>query len=385
MRATTMRRPGLHQLAWGAGALGVGFVVVAAVFFAAGGHRVHNLYGNEAAIGLGFTVVGAVVAARVPQNSLGWLLLAVGLVHASGLASIEYLSWLGLHRVHEVPVGFVIFAEMSWLPGVITLFTLVPLLFPTGRPLPGRWRWLVWAVGFSTVVAVFGVLTNTREWPDFHVANPAYSPTIGQAGGPAFPLMLLTAIGCIASIIVRYRRAGGALRDQLRLFVWAATMGSAVVAVLIITNAHNTVTVLLQFAAVFAFPLSIGAAILRYRLYDIDRIVSRTVSYAVITGLLVGVYIGCVTLTTRLMPLSSAVGVAASTLIAAALFQPLRRRIQHAVDRRFNRQRYDAGKTVDVFASRLRDVVDPDLVRSDLLLVAAQAMQPATMSLWVAS
>lgn len=380
-----MTRPRLARVAWGLGGLGVAFVLIAAVFFAAGGHSAHNLYGNEPAIGLGFSAVGAVVAARVPQNSLGWFLLLTGLVHASGLASIEYLSWLGPHQVHDVPVGLVIYAEMSWLPGVITLFTLVPLLFPTGRPLPGRWRWLLWSTGFATVVTVFGVLTNTREWTDFHVANPAYAPTIGQAGGPAFPLMLLTALGCIASLIVRYRRSHGALRDQLRLFVWAATSGSAIIAVEIFTNAHTTTTVLLQFVAVFAFPLSIGAAILRYRLYDIDRVVSRTVSYAVITGLLVGIYVGCVALTTRLMPLSSAVGVAASTLVAAALFQPVRRRVQHAVDRRFNRQRYDAGRTVDAFASRLRDNVDPDVVRADLLAVAAQAMQPATMSLWVSS
>lgn len=372
-------------LAWSLGGVGLALLALAAVFFAAGGHSEHNLYGNEAAIGLGFTAVGAVVAARVPSNSLGWLLLVAGLIHASGLASIEYLSWLGPHRVHAVSSGLVIYAEMSWMPGFITLFTLVPLLFPTGRPMPGRWQWLLWATAFAFAVGVFGVLTNTREWPDFHVANPAYSPTIGKIGGPTFPLLLLTVIGCIASLIVRYRRARGVLRQQLRWFVWTASLGSVIVAVELIVNAHNPATVLLQFFAVFAIPLSMGTAILRYRLYDIDRIVSRTVSYAAITGLLVGVYISCVALTTRLIPLSSSVGIAASTLVAAALFQPVRRRVQRSVDRRFNRQRYDSARTVESFAIRLRDEVDADVVQADLLTVAATAMQPSTVSLWVAS
>jgi hypothetical protein len=130
-------------------------------------------------------------------------------------------------------------------------------------------------------------------------------------------------------------------------------------------------------------PTAIAISVLRYRLYDIDRILSRAVAYLLVTGLLVGVYVGLVTLTTSLLSFGGSIGVAASTLAAAALFHPVRRRVQHAVDRRFNRQRYDAGRIVDGFAVRLRDAVDPDLVRSDLLSVAATTVQPASVSLWV--
>lgn len=370
------------RLAWGLGGAGIAFVLVAAGFFVAGGHAHNVLYGNELAIAVGFSSVGAVVAARVPGNALGWLLLATGVVHASGLASIEWVSWLGPGRVHEVPVGFVIYAEMSWLPGVVTLFTLVPLLFPTGRPLPGRWRHLVWLTAVAFAVGVFGILTNTREWPDLHVLNPTYAPTLGKAGAPTFPLLLGTAIGCVASLIVRYRRARGTLRQQMRWFVWAATVGSAIVAVELVLNAHNALTVILQFVAVFGIPLSIGAAILRYRLYDIDRIVSRTVTYAAVTALVVAPYVVLVVAASRIGR-GSSITVAALTLVALAAVRPAHRRLQRAIDRRFNRERYDAARTVEAFALRLRDEVDADLVRTDLLSVTARSIQPSTVSLWM--
>jgi hypothetical protein len=130
--------------------------------------------------------------------------------------------------------------------------------------------------------------------------------------------------------------------------------------------------------------VAVAVAVLRYRLYDVDRVISRTLSYAAVTGLLVATYVGCVALSTRALPFSSSIGVAASTLAVAALFTPMRRRVQMAVDHRFNRARYDAARTVDAFALRLRDEVDPDLVRADLLAVTTSAIQPATVSLWVA-
>ena len=373
------------RLASSLGVIGLGLVAVAVAFFAAGGYTAHNLYGNEAGITLGFCAVGAVLAARVPRNSLGWLLLVTGVISAVGLATLEFVSWLGPQRVHEVPVGLVTYAEVSWLPGVVLLFTFVPLLFPTGRPLEGRWHWLLWAAGFAFVVAVFGVLTNTREWQEFHVLNPVYSPTVGKAGAPAFPLMLATALGCIASAIIRYRRAHGALRDQLRWFALASAVVTATIGVEVIVNAHNAASVIAQFIAVFGVPLSIGMAILRYRLYDIDHIVSRTVTYAIVTGVVVGVYVAGVAGVDAVLGSSSSVAVAASTLAAAAIFQPARRRVQRAVDRRFNRAAYDAQRTVEAFTTRLRGQVDVDGVNADLVATVERAVQPARVSVWLAS
>jgi hypothetical protein len=377
-------RRGTATAAWALGVLGVGLVAAAAGFFAAGGHRVAALYGNEVGIAFGFTVVGAVVSARVSRNPLGWLMLAVGVVHAAGLAVLEWLSWLG-PDVHSVPSGIVTYAEVSWLPGFVALFTLVPLLFPTGRPPTPRWAVLVWTTSVAGIVMMFAVVVGTKSWTDFGLANPAYHPRLANVVVLAGPVMVASVLGCVASVVVRYRRSTGAQRQQLRWFVWACGVATPVIAVELWLNRHNAVTVAVQFLVVFAIPLTIGVAILRYRLYDIDRVISRTVSYTVVTGMLIAVYVGGVSLTTQLLPLSSSVGVAASTLAAAALFQPIRRRVQSVVDHRFNRARYDAGRTIEAFAVRLRDEVDPDVVRADLLQVATRAIQPASISLWVAS
>ena len=380
-----MTRRWTAPLAWTLGSVGLAFFAVAVVFFSLGGHRAHVLYGNEIGIAVGFCAVGAIVAARRPGNAIGWLMLGAGLVHATGLAALEYLSWLSHADVVTTPRGLVVFAEMSWLPGFVVLFTLVPLLFPTGSPLTRRWRVLVWMTGIAAVSTCFAVSVGTRAWTDFGVANPLYHPVLANVVVFSGPVLVASVVGSVASVVVRYRRSTGALRQQLRWFVWACLLAVLIVAPQIVINAHTALTVALQTLAVLSIPCAIGISILRYRLYDIDRLVSRTLSYALVTGLLVGVYVGCVALTTRLMPLSSSVGVAASTLAAAALFQPVRRRVQRGVDRRFNRQRYDAARTVDGFAVRMRDAVDPDVIRNELVSVAARSMQPTSLSLWVAS
>jgi hypothetical protein len=380
-----MTRHKAAPVAWTLGSVGLGFVVVAAVFFVMGGHRAQVLYGNEIGIAVGFCSVGALVAARRPDNAIGWIMLVAGVIHATGLAALEYLGWLGRADVATMPRGLVVYAEMSWLPGLIVLFTLVPLLFPTGRPPSRRWHVVVWMSAIGAVTSVFAVAVGTRRWTDFGVPNPLYQPALSRVIVIGGPLLVAGIVGSVVSVVVRYRRATGAPREQLRWFVWASVVATLVIAPEIAINAHNVLTVALQTIAVLSIPCAIGISILRYRLYDIDRLVSRTVSYAVITGLLVGVYVGFVALTTGLMPLSSSVGVAASTLAAAALFQPVRRRVQMGVDRRFNRERYDVTRTIEAFAVRLRDEVDPDVVTADLLTVTTRAMQPSTMSLWVAS
>jgi hypothetical protein len=211
--------------------------------------------------------------------------------------------------------------------------------------------------------------------------------------GPAGDIFKLMALGggvliaaaglaAVLSLAFRYRRAGTTERAQLKWLVYAAAV--IVVATLTTipiasTNLQNAISS----GAVTLVPIAIGIAVLRYRLYDIDRVISRTVAYAIVTGLLVGIYAGLVLLTTQVFRVHTPVAVAASTLAAAALFNPLRRRVQRAVDRRFNRARYDADQTVAVFAARLKDAVDLDAVRDDLAGVVHQALEPAHVSLWI--
>jgi peptidoglycan/LPS O-acetylase OafA/YrhL len=182
-------------------------------------------------------------------------------------------------------------------------------------------------------------------------------------------------------VIVRFRRSGTEQRLQLKWFLYA----SAVAAVVVFVSAQYTNDPLLEWEIVFPLiPVAVGVAILKYRLYDIDRIISRTVGYAIVTGLLVGLYAGLVLLATQVLRLHSTVAVAVATLAAAALFSPLRRRVQRIVDRRFNRVRYDADQMIAAFAARLRDAVDLDAVRSDLLTAVNTAVEPAHISVWTA-
>ena len=205
-----------------------------------------------------------------------------------------------------------------------------------------------------------------------------------------FPLLALGWLVSVAAQALSYRRAAGERRQQLKwLLAGSALAGMSLAFATANLFGHSVFAKVLgavAFAGILAIPVSIGVAILKYRLYDIDRIISRTLAYAIITGLLVGVYAGLVLLATQVLGLHSSVAVAAATLAAAALFNPVRRRVQHAVDRRFNRARYDADQTVAAFASRLmdaKDAVDLDTVRDDLAGVVHAALEPAHISVWV--
>ena len=185
----------------------------------------------------------------------------------------------------------------------------------------------------------------------------------------------------VISMVVRFRRSGTEQRLQLKWFLYA----SAIAAVVVFVAAQFTNDPLLEWEIVFPLiPAAVGIAILKYRLYDIDRLISRTLGYAIVTGLLVGLYVGLVLLATQVFHVHTPVAVAASTLAAAALFSPLRRRVQRMVDRRFNRVRYDADQTVAAFAARLRGAADLDAVRSDLLTVVNATVEPAHLSVWTA-
>jgi hypothetical protein len=328
--------------------------------------------------------VGALVASRRPENPVGWLMLLAGAINAVAQGAEQYAVWGLVRHPGSLPAASVGAWMMTFLwPPVVTVLAAMITVFPDGRLVSPRWRWLpiLIAAVTATLVGVIAVDMWPRRGARLLAADDGYErhTLSGQVINLLWPLVLGCAIAAMVSIVVRYRRSRGVERQQLKWLMFAAV----VIAPLILIGEvlpQDTVwwnlVQLLNSPALFA--IAAAVAILRYRLYDIDRIVSRTVSYAV-----VGLYVGAVALAERVLNLSSSLAVAASTLTVAAAFQPLRRRVQGVVDRRFDRAAYDARRTVDAFSTRLRDQVDVDEVRQDLLAAVSVAVAPATASVWV--
>jgi hypothetical protein len=344
-------------------------------------------------------VLGLVVARRQPGNPIGWLLLGFAVTFAFYGDAGSY-AVLDYHFHHGgLPLGpaAVLVASELW----ILLFLLLPLivlLFPDGR-LPPRWRIVLWMY-LAVCGLLVGALLGFGAWD--MAGTPIVVTGKGQlvnnpgppgAAGLAFIILVATVPVFWALFVARqvlsWRRASGERRAQLKWLMAGSALTVAGLAggfvfgtaapSLLMTVLSN---VCLAFG-VFALPVSIAIGILKYHLYDIDRIISRTLAYAIVTGLLIGLYVGVVLLATRVLSLTSPVAVAGATLAAAALFSPLRRRVQQMVDRRFNRARYDADKTVAAFAARLAGAVDLDSVRTDLASVVQGALEPACLSVWV--
>ncbi len=272
----------------------------------------------------------------------------------------------------------------------------VVLLFPAGNLPSRRWRPVAWAAGAGLAGWVLGnafaptFITGSRSMP-----NP-----VGLTGlaGDMFKVMafggalliVATGLAAVLSLAFRYRRARTAERAQLKWLVYAGALivagllaGAAAGRIVGPGNAASNLQNAMSSGAVALVPVAIGIAVLRYRLYDIDRVISRTLAYAIVTGLLAGIYAGLVLLATEVFRFSSPVAVAAATLAAAALFSPMRRRVQRMVDRRFNRARYDADTTVAAFAARLKDAADLDTVRDDLASVVQAALEPPHVWVWI--
>ena len=345
--------------------------------------------------GLAFAAVGLVVARREPGNPVGWLLLGASLTTTLGSVCPAY-AYLDYSIHHgRLPLGPVaVLLGQAWIY-TFMLLPLIILLFPEGR-LGSRWRWpvrfyllliVVYIAGtFAVAIAALRLrLPVDNQGNIIGAGHP--SGTVAWVGPVQNAITVLFAISCVAAVvhqIVAFRRSGGERRQQLKwLGAGAAIAVVVLLGTIIWTNGPGFVGNVLLPIAMSALPASIGVGILRYRLYEIDRLVSRTLSYAILSALLIGTFIGLVALTTNTLALSGRVGVAASTLAAAALFNPLRRRIQHLVDRRFNRARYDAEATVAAFTARLRDAVELDAVRTDLLDAVNRAVQPTHASVWI--
>jgi len=330
--------------------------------------------------------VGWILAARLPRHPMGWLLLAVS---GPFLVAMPLGLWgTGLVETHPGVAAWLLWLGWSeeafiWLPAVGILFTQVPLRFPDGRLPTPRWRW------FSRTTIVLIALGTAGLAVSGGDVGPGIAHPIGVPWIRERPVLLLVValplLAClpvsVASVVVRYRRADALQRTQIRWFAWASglVIGLYLASFVVPGGALNDV-VGLSYALI---PLSIAVAVLRYRLYEIDRIISRTLAYALVTGAIVGTYVVVVTSLTRLVPASSTLAVAAATLAAAAVFRPVLRRVQAVVDRRFNRERYDAERIVDAFGARLRGETDPDAAAADLLSAVGRALQPGAVGLWV--
>jgi hypothetical protein len=350
--------------------------------------------GPQLAIAVPFSVVGLVVAWHRPRNLIGWLMFALGVGFIFGVDSGLY-NVLNYRLGYRLPLAPVVLLLYHVSEPELGLLPLIILLFPDGRLPSPRWRWLVG--GYLTVavadvivqaqMSVYAV-THQRTQVDTSgqllLSDHAYSVFYAPVALIFFAFWVLS----VGYQVVSWRRAAGERRQQLS---WLMAGGvAALIAFLVAIPAGalpygvgEVVSDVLE-VGIAALPVGIGVAILRYRLYEIDRIISRTLAYAIVTGLLVGVYAGLVLLATRVLSINSPVAVAVSTLAAAALFSPVRRRVQQMVDRRFNRVRYDGERTVEAFAARLKDAVDLETVRADLADVVNRALEPAHVTVWTA-
>jgi hypothetical protein len=345
-----------------------------------------------------FPTVGAIVASRRPRNPIGWVFLGIGLLAALGSMGEHYSDQA--FRKPGAPPALAVWAawtqEWFWYPLVAmsTLFTI--LLFPSGLPSP-RWRPVLWLnVVAVALISLMSALSPTIQAGGGTVPNPIGIEALPVNEEATILFQVITAVlglGIVAatvSVFVRFRRSRGVERQQLKWFVYAAALVMLAVAASVVfaafeqSAAGDTIFGL----ALLGIPISCGIAITRYRLYEIDRVINRTLVYAILTALLVGIYIGAAVGLGALVRSvtgqeNNALAIAASTLAVAALFGPARRRIQGFIDRRFYRRKYDAARTLEAFSSRLREEVDLDTLTGDLVSVVRTTMDPAHVSVWL--
>jgi len=344
---------------------------------------------------LATAAVGTLIGLRRPGNTIGRLLRVAAFGFATGSLLVTYVE-VALSQPGSLPVG----PLPVWLGDVMfqlgfVVATFLLLLFPTGHLPSPRWKPVAWMATIGIALMSGAVLVGPGAFEDLPIENPIAlddaSLALRLLGEGGFFLTLAAILASVASLIVRYRRAVGEEKQQLKwvafgvavlaigvagTVVWDMVNGSAE-----LSDDTGNLVIALSLTVV---PITIGLAILRYRLYDIDRIISRTVSYGAVTALLAGTYAGLVFMLRDLLPSQgSSLAVAASTLAVAALFNPMRRRIQGLVDRRFNRSRYDLARIIEGFAERLRTEVDLDQLGRDLRLVASQSMHPRSIALWM--
>jgi hypothetical protein len=387
MRARTARRvaggTAAVSVALLSGGLALAYVDRQLVPASLTGWTVSNV--SDQVVNMAVPVTGYFLASRRPENRIGWLFLVAGLALGLSGFSTGYAQHALLADPGSWPLGqaFAWLSNWLWVIQVAVLAFLF-LLFPTGQLRSRRWRPAAWFTGGAFALAtVCMLIAASREWAHpYALAGPASPGGLTALFFAAVTVLISAALlVSVAALVVRFVKSSGEERLQLK---WCAAAALVLAVVFVVSIWVNSAVVnVLQSLAFVCLWTAIATAVLKYRLYEIDGIISRTLAYAIVTGLLVGVYAGLVLLATGVLRFHSSVAVAASTLAAVALFNPLRRRVQHAVDHRFNRARYDADQMVTAFAARLKDAVDLDSVRGDLAAVVDQALEPAHVSVWI--
>jgi hypothetical protein len=347
---------------------------------------------------IAFALVGALVASRHPANPIGWLFAGTAVWFTLGSVADEYAQRALFVAPGSLPGGLAAawFSRLTQGPILFSVFIFIFLLFPNGRPLSPRWRVITWLAVVIAVIGLFlygltpGPLDNSA-YADF--ANPFGIPALPASGsqlsGLVFPLTLVSAV----SLVLRFRRSTGEEREQIK---WLASAG-IFIALAFLTGpviwatpalANTLLWPILFVLAVITLPVSVGVAILKYRLYEIDLIIRKTLTYSVLTALLLAVYFGSVVVLQQIFvsitgAQQSEIVTVVSTLAIAALFVPLRRRVQDVIDRRFYRRKYDAQQVLARFAQTARDQVELEKLSDELLAVVNETMQPASVSLWL--
>jgi hypothetical protein len=381
------------RLAWSVWGATVGFLAGAVVLAIA----LHEPFGlNDLSLMLlflCFATVGAVIAPRRSSNTVGWLCSAIALAAFLGQFATEYANYAGTHP-GSLPAASVValFAAWTWVAALGLLTTFLLLLFPSGHLPSPRWRLVAWLAGVTLVtICLAEVTTPYPPWVG-PLSNPLAVEQLARAQelvwAVGLPALGVLGLASAVSLITRFRQARGVERQQLKWFTYAAALLALLTAAGTVSpTVDDRIPDFVNNVSLAGIPLAIGIAILRYRLYDIDRLINRTLVYGLLTAILAAVYAGSVLVLGQVFggvggdPPSWAV--AGATLAVAALFQPARHRIQQVVDRRFNRRKYDATKTVEAFSVRLRDEVDLDTLSAELLAVTDQTMQPTVAWLWL--
>jgi hypothetical protein len=391
------------RLAWSLVALSVALLLGGLVLSRAASSTVPDLpFGGETEDGsvvanlitlLPFSVVGAIIASRHPRNTIGWLFCSVGVTiglnsFAGDYAEFWLASGFGTRSLGETAAWF---SSWLWILLVYVPTSFLLLLFPDGRLPSPRWRPVAWGAALGAAGGVGGYALEAGPLVDFpQIANPygVNGPVVGIVGVAGS----IVAAGCMVasavSLIVRLRRAGSVERQQIK---WLAYGGAVVVVAIgvggLITLWSVPVSIVIMSLALLGLPIFTGIAIVRHRLYDIDLLINRTLVYGVLTTTLVALYLGGVVVLQRIFVVltgeQSTLAVVASTLVIAALFNPLRRRIQSFIDRRFYRNKYDAARTLEAFSIKLRDETDLEALNDDLVGVVAETLQPAYASVWL--
>jgi len=350
-----------------------------------------------------FPTIGALVASRQPRSPIGWIFCIQGLAFSLLALSDTYARYALVEHPGSLPSGVIValFSNLLWLPASALGFLLLLLVFPTGRLLSGRWRvWVVLAIG-GTVLGMAQVgLTPGELYGYTSPPNPFGIPgtrsLLDAVGLVGVLLLALSLVASIVSLILRFRRSRGTERQQIKWLLYDAVLVGLVLPAFVLYEGECypgcILPVLLSIVLVIviaSMPVAVGIAILKYRLYDIDFVINRTLVYGPLTATLVALYFGGIVALQRVFVVltgqKSTLAVVASTLVIAALFTPLRRRIQSFIDRRFYRRKYDARKTLEAFSATLRDETDLDALSGDLVGVVRETMQPAHVSIWLRS